>query len=206
MFDFLARANRAEDPGGYILRYKDGACDLSLPAGRAVAIDHNAGFFTLLTSTLPMTPLSFDEVMDLSNAIARKFEQAGWPRISHNTIEQDGFGAYSLGGKLEISGEWRPCDDPNLYASVIVKYFNSLPSGPHIPPVPGNVLPDDYPDRYLIQVDIGIDDKSLYDEVIALRDARRIAENGSKDAALSLKDWIDDPDWHPQGWRGRFIK
>lgn len=211
IFDFLAHASRPSEPQGYVLRYKDGDCEISLPAGRAVAFDYQAGFFTLLTSTLPLEPLPFDEIMVLAKEIGDSFERAGWSRIKYKDgITQERFGAYSLGGKLETLGRWAPCDNPALYADIIVKSFNNLPAGPDIPPAPGRKLPDDYPDRYIIQVDIGpktdAEGGALDDEAYALRDARRLAVNGDKSKELTLKNWIDDPDWRPEGWRGKHIE
>lgn len=204
---FVAHASRADEPDGYVLRYQDGDCEVTLPAGRAVAFDYQAGFFTLLTSTLPLEPLSFDEVMALAKDIGASFEQAGWERTKYkDNITQERFGEYTLGGKLEILGEWVPCNDPLFYTAILIKSFNSLPSGPSIPPVPGRPLPDDYPDRYIIQVDMGTKGLAFDNEVTALRDARRVAVHGDKSEALTLKDWLDDPDWRPEGWRGKHIE
>lgn len=204
---FLAYANRQEEPDGYILRYKKGDCEVSLPAGRAVAFDYQAGFFTLLSSSLPLDPLPFDEMMHLGQNIADSFDKAGWKRVKYYpNITQEEFGSRSLGGKFEFLGEWVPCNEAPFYVLITLKNFNSLPTAPMIPPVPGRALPDDYPDRYIIEVSFSSKGSAILDEGVALRDARRLAVNGDKDKELTLKDWIDDPNWRPPGWQGKYIK
>ncbi|EJM98751.1 hypothetical protein [Phyllobacterium sp. YR531] len=204
---FTAFAGRPEDPEGYILKYKAGDCTATLPAGRYVQVDHEAGFFTTISSTLPLDPVSFEDVMVLSRQIGDGFDKAGWKRTQYKPdIKQETFGESSLGSKFEYFGKWMLCNDPNLRVSIQIKYYNTLPSGPSIPPVPGSPLPKDYPDRYVIEVMFDSPGSDIEDEATELRDARRVAVGGDKDKPSTLKSWIDDPAWRPEGWQGKIIK
>jgi hypothetical protein len=204
---FVAHASRTDEPDGYILRYKNGDCEVILPAGRAVSFSHHAGFFNSLTSTLPLEPLPYDKMMALAQEIAASFDKAGWKRRKYDeSIRQETFGSRSGGSKLEILGQWVLCSDESLYVEILLKNLNSLPTAPMVPLVPGRRLPDDFPDRYIIQVDFGSKGLDLDNEMVALRDARRIAVHGDEDKTLTLKDWLDDPNWRPPGWNGKFIK
>jgi hypothetical protein len=204
---FTAFASRPDDPEGYVFRYKSVDCEMTLPAGRYVQIDHRAGFFTVMSSTLPLEPVSFEEIMALSRQIGGGFDTAGWKRIRYKAdLNQETFGENSLGGKFEYFGTWQLCNDPAFTASIKIMYYNSLPSAPSIPPVAGKPLPKDRPDRYLVEVMFDSPDTDILNEAIRLRDARRIAVNGDKDKPLTLELWVNEPDWRPEGWQGRFIK
>lgn len=207
LLSFVAHASREDEPDGYILRYKKGSCDVSLPAGRAVVMQHQAGFFYLLSSTLPLDPLPFKEIMVTARQVADSFDKAGWKRtVDTPVIKQETFGDLSLGGKFEYFGEWLPCNDEALRVSILLKSYNTLPPGPSIPPVPGRSLPADYPDRYIIEVVFDSLNSEVDNEATKLRDARRLAVNGDKNKPLTLKLWTDEPAWRPEGWQGKFIK
>ncbi|MCO6391659.1 hypothetical protein GTW25_11515 [Aliihoeflea aestuarii] len=207
LISFVAHAGRQNEPEGYALRYRKGDCDVSLPTGRAIALDYTAGFFKYLTSTLPLDPLSFDNVMELAQEIADSFDAAGWKRSRYNPeISQETFGERSVGGRFEILGQWVLCNEDPFYAAIKVQDFNSLPTAPMVPLVPGRSPSDDQPDRYLIEVQFGVKGLSLDNELTELRDARRLAVNGDKTTALTLNDWMDDPSWRPDGWQGKFVK
>lgn len=204
---FEAFASRADDPSGYVLTYRGDHCHVALPPGRLIIMAHEAGFLKDASSTLPLDPLAFEDVMTLARQIGESFDGAGWKRVQYDSgIRQDTFGDSSLGGKFEYLGLWVPCNDERLRTYIKIKFYNSLPPGPSIPPVPGTPLPDDYPDRYIIEVLFRGNGLVLDDELTRLRNARRLAVNGNENEALTLKLWYDSPDWRPEGWKGEFVE
>ena len=84
--------------------------------------------------------------------------------------------------------------DDEARISIVIKYYNALPLGPSVPPVPGTPLPDDYPDRNILTVKWLTYPSDFYD----LLYARREAVTGDKRKNIGIDIWLDDPDWRPE--------
>lgn len=207
IFAFTAPAAGSDTPGGFALGYSDGGCQATLPAGRYVQFDHDAGFLINGSATLPLETLPFDGAMRLAREIADGFDAAGWARKRYDLdrITEEGFGAASVGERFEYAGVWALCDRPDLSASLTIKDVDSLPTAPMVPLVPGRPDEPQEDARYILQVLFQMDEFDLSDEASALRDARRRAVAGSELDPVPLRLWLDDPAWRPEGWTGSWI-
>lgn len=207
-FMFLhAFADRPAEPDGYILRYEKGDCAVSLPAGRDVFFGQTAGFLTNFAATLPREPLSFDQMMALAQEIAARFDKAGWKRLNYNAaIVAENFGKNGPNKTQEKLGEWVPCNEAGLVVAIALVNHSDVRPGMMEPAALTAQRPADAPPHYVVEVRFMDSDMALYDEAIALRDARRLAVNGDTDKPLTFKLWVDEPDWRPKDWQGQFIK
>ena len=61
--------------------------------------------------------------------------------------------AKAFGSKMYIYAVFVPCDEPGTEVRVIVKSHDDLPSAPSIPPAAGDPVPDDHPDREILDID-----------------------------------------------------
>lgn len=207
-FLFLhAFADRPAEPDGYILRYERGDCAVSLPAGRDLFFGQTAGFLTNFATTLPREPLSFDQTMALAQEIAAKIDKEGWKRLNYNaTMTAENFGKNGPNKTQEKLGEWVPCNEAGLVAAIALVNHNDVRPGMMEPAALIARRPADAPPRYVVEVRFMDSDMVLYDEAIALRDARRLAVNGDTDKPPTFKLWVDEPGWRPKDWQGQFIK
>ena len=204
---FTASAEESPEGPGYALAYSDGDCTATLPAGRYVQFSQSAGFITSASQTLPLQLLSFDEAMGLARRIAAEFDRAGWPRRRDRMerITEETFGSTSVGGRFEQVAFWTPCDRPSFSASLTIHDYDSMPSAPLVPLLPGRPDDPDLDTRYVLEVFFQVEDLLLTDEAQALRDARRRDVNRDETAPLLLQEWLADPGWRSDGWRGTLI-
>ncbi len=203
---FQAFASRPEDPLGYVLRYDNSTCQTELPAGRYIQIGYQGLYFDSISSTLPLEPTSFEEIVPMAEAIYQSLVKAGWQTKRYKPkVTQQSIAEYLGGLPRHFYADLYGCGHEKFQAYITIKHYNSLPSGPSIPPVAGKPLPADYPDRYIITVGF-LTRSPVDDELYALRDARREAVAGDKRKNIGLQIWLDDPYWKPEGWQGEFIK
>jgi hypothetical protein len=203
ILSFQAFASKPDDPEGYVFSYDSDACSVKLPAGRYIQIGYAGAYFYDASSTLPLEPVPFKEAVALAEEIHNSLVGAGWTVKDYDPeVTAQSLAEYSGGLPQHFYANLFGCGSEEFTVQLTIKYYNALPPGPSIPPVPGNSLPEEFPDRYIIEVLFSANP----DEAYALRDARRIEVAGNKDDLIPLTVWLKDPHWKPAGWQGKFIK
>ena len=207
-------------PAGYltpkriILTYEAGEHSITLPPGRIFGFGQSANIIENITVIFPTEQLPWEEMVREYKRLVALWDAAGWTRHTTaphlpaviETIRPEDFHK-SLGINFVEIGEWRAPDAPYVVATLTVEHYNSSPSASVTPPaVLSKPLPKDAPDRYLFKVYFQINDDAVEEEIYDLYEARRINVNGSKDKELPLSVWLEDPDWRPDGWNGKYIK
>lgn len=213
----VARAGEkhANDPSALILTYDAKGCPITFPAGRQMQISFEGPVIDDAYLIYPMEVMTWDEMQRMVADTVDLFELAGWPvkkepRFGPPTeirreITPEELNKKSYGTKTVTIGVWSPCDAPHVEAYAEVRHLNSSPTGTSIPPKAAELRDPEAPDRFVMRVKFWIDNEALSKEIIALRDARR-AEMGAREQAIAAQVWLDDPDWRPEGWEGRWIE
>jgi len=109
--------------------------------------------------------------------------------------------------KLDTYGKWQLPDRGKLfkYSLQVATYDSYSNVGLTIPLSPD--VGKDAPRTYLMEFRASLSvDSEVYKELSDLSDARRIAVNHDNDKPIPLQLWLDDPDWRPEGWQGKWIK
>ena len=210
-----AHASNPEDPEGYALHYTDGDCKVTFPAGRMLHLGIYAGFINSVSFAMPLEPLNYTEAIALVDDIVARIDKAGFERLRFELPPRTG--GLPEGWDRFPVGDWKGCAhsddyayDPNdafagdAYFVVNIKSYNSTLAAPVTPPMVGKPLPDDAPERYIVVVKSS--HMLLLDEAYDLMEKRRIEIHGDKNKEVPLSVWLDDPDWRPQGWQGKYIK
>ena len=209
-----ASPGRTPTPKRIILTYDAGEHSITLPPGRIFGFTQNAGIVKSMTFIFPTEPLSWEETVREYKRLVALWDDAGWTRHATaphlpavtDTIRPEDFHK-SLGINFVKIGRWRAPDAPYVVTTLTVEHYNSSPSASVTPPaVLSKPLPKDAPDRYLFKVYFKLIDDTVRKEISDLYKARRIAVNGSKDKEIPLSVWLEDPDWRPEGWNGKYIK
>lgn len=215
----VARANpdATDDPASISLAYDAPGCPLYLPAGRQMQISFEGPVVDSAYLIYPMEPMDWDAMQEMVAQTTDIFEQAGWPVKSkprfgppteiRRSITPAQLNKKTYGTKTVRIGVWHPCDLPYVEASAEVRHLNSAPSGVSVPPTrPTQPQDHDAPDRFVMRVSFNIDNTALSEEITALRDARRFEMNGTTEAPIAMKHWVETPDWRPENWQGQWIK
>lgn len=210
---FQAHASRKEDPEGYELHYTDGDCNVTFPAGRMLHLGIYAGFINSVFFAMPLEPLNYTETVSLVDDIVTRMDKAGFKRLKFTPPPRTG----GLPGDLFRVGYWKSCAYPedtfydpdsagasNAYFVIEIESYNSTLAAPVIPPMVGKVLPSDAPDRYIVTMQSS--HRVFRSESRDLMNKRRLEVNGDENKEIPLSVWLDDPNWRPQGWQGKYIK
>lgn len=218
--DYLvARASDGftDDPGGIVIHYDHPTCPVVLPAGRQFKFSHVGGYIDEIEAIFPLEPLSWDDMQIDLQAMIKQLDDAGWVRTTghftsktpvQETITFDDF-LNKTGPKWASVGFWGQCDAPeNIKVYLQVRHFNSGAAGSFMPPAAlSKPIPEDAEDKFIFlmrfQAEVNSD---LAEELVQLRDARRVAHVGDPEQRIPLSVWLDDPDWRPEGWDGKFLK
>jgi hypothetical protein len=206
-----------EDPSEITLTYDAPGCPITFPAGRQQQVSFEGPFVVGTYLIYPMEPMTWDEMQAMVAQTVDLFEKAGWPvkpkpefgppTVIRRNVTVAQFNETTSGTKTVIIGTWTPCNAPNVEVYAEVRHLNSAPSGPSIPPLAATTPDDpDAPDRFVMLVDARITDAALADEIMRLRNARRMAEHGNDSDPVPLSRWTDDPSWRPENWNGVLIK
>lgn len=196
--------------GPIVMRYASEGCAVELPAGRQFMVATSGPVVGRAEMVLPMEPMTWDGMQLAVMDLILRFDRAGWTRNPKGQLVVEG-PEYSdftedAGPKSARIGEWFECGAGPGKAFVEVMHYNSLAGNSFTPPaVLGRPLPDDAPDRFLINVYFSPATSGLSDKIGDLVMARRAAEGidpGYEKLPASI--WLDDPDWRPEGWTGGF--
>lgn len=213
----VARAGEKyeEDPSALVLTYGASGCPITFPAGRQMQISFEGPVIDAASLIYPMEVMTWDEMQRMVADTVDLFELADWPvkekprfgpptEIRREiTVEQ--LNKKTYGTKRVTVGVWSPCDAPHVEAYAEVRHLNSSPTSPSIPPTVAELRDPEAPDRFVMRVNIWIDNDALSEEIMALRDARR-EEHGGREEPIAAQVWLDDPDWRPEGWEGQWIE
>ncbi len=206
-----------EDPGGIVIHYDHPTCPVVLPAGRQFKFSHVGGYIDEIEAIFPLEPLSWDDMQIDLQALIKQLDDAGWIRTKgyFNSKTKVPFSISfedfldKIGPKWAQVGYWGQCDAPeDVKVFLEVRHFNSSASGSFMPPAAlSKPLPDDAEDKFIFLMRFKAEVNSdLAAEMEQLRDARRVAHVGDPEQRIPLSVWLDDPDWRPEGWDGRFLK
>lgn len=213
----VARAGEqyGDDPSALVLTYDARGCPITFPAGRQMQISFEGPVIDEASLIYPMEVMTWDEMQNMVADTVDLFDLAGWPvkaqpRFGPPTeirreITAEQLNRKTYGTKRVTVGVWSPCDAPHVEAYAEVRHLNSSPTSPSIPPTVAELRDPEAPDRFVMRVKFWIDSDALSEEILALRDARR-AEMGAREAPVAAQVWLDDPDWRPDGWEGRWIE
>ena len=212
-----ADAQYVDDPSALELTYDAEGCAITFPAGRQMQISFEGPVIDDAYLIYPMEVMTWDEMQEMVAQTVDLFEAAGWPVKAKPkfgpatgirreiTLEQ--LNKKTYGTKTVTIGTWSPCDAPYVEAYAQVRHLTSSPSGASIPPTAVTEPRDpDAPDRFVILVKFWIDNDVLSEELMQLRNARRVDQGGDVNQPVPGATWIDDPDWRPEGWQGQWIK
>lgn len=200
---YSANINNKTDPLGYAVELLN-LNVVHIPAGRKCFFILIAGRIFSISMTLPLKPLSFDEMKAMAETIDQSFRNAGYIFYRGNTgMTETSFGD-NRRFKYDTYGRWRLPDKGDLFGfSLQVATFDSYSNVAFtIPLSPG--VDKNAPRTYLINFYATVEGE-VYKELFTLRDARRIAVNHDKDKPIPLELWLDDPDWRPEGWKGKWL-
>jgi len=173
--------------------YEDGKFSLHLPPGRVLVVGQAAGVITDFQATLHAQPYPFEQ----ADRMARDFIDA---RL------QSGWHADSLfyPRHVEDSNSTR---NRKVYAhmtdesgNALILMLTDLSRTPRFDAnIPGSapLTPADPTPRFLVQVQVWAP-KALRDRRSDYVSARRFAASGAGKDRLSLRTWLDDPDWTPE--------
>lgn len=201
---YSANINNEDDPSGYAVELLD-LNIVSLPAGRLCFFMMIGARISSISLTLPLEPLSFDEMKIMAAAIDQSFEQAGYSFLRGNReMTESSFGD-NRRQKLDTYAEWRiPGKEDQFEYSLQINAYDSYSSVAITTPLgPAPSLEDRR--KYLIKFYASVKGDASREQ-FALRDARRLAINGDINKPIPLKIWLDDPNWRPENWSGKWIK
>ena len=170
---------------------------VALPAGRTLFIDQEAGRI----KSFVFTPNAKAEPLPETNRLVKPmldwFLGRGWVPRTANSLT---FALTDEDADFKRSGEKIYAQlkdaDGNL-VNVTVANLASAPSQPAYILAPPPERPKHVPPVYVVRLGFywaHRNDLSYGDLVYP----RRLFVNGSKDAILRLRPWVDDPDWTPQ--------
>ena len=201
-----ARNGHPGDPDGIRFSYASGTCPVMLPPGRLLSVNYNAGHVYSATMLVPLDPLAFEAIQAMAQELVDAFRDAGWRQTSLSLpLTPEAF-LDKTGSKWAEVARFAECDAPDTEAVIVAKHYNSTPPGSAMPPAPLSApLPDDAPDRFLLQVRFAGGVRELGFELSDLARARRLAVHGDEKKALPLSVWLNDPDWRPEGWDGQYL-
>lgn len=122
---YSADINKETDPLGYAIDLLD-LTVVHIPAGRLRFFNILAGRIHTIGLTLPLKPLSFDEMKAMAESIDQSFRDAGYVFYHGNTgMTEQSFGKNRL-YKLDTYGEWQLQDRDKLFEySLQVATFDS---------------------------------------------------------------------------------
>lgn len=122
---YSADINKETDPLGYAIDLLD-LNVVHIPAGRLRFFNILAGRISTIGLTLPLKPLSFDEMKAMAESIDQSFRDAGYVFYHGNTgMTEQSFGKNRL-YKLDTYGEWQLQDRDKLFEySLQVATFDS---------------------------------------------------------------------------------
>lgn len=193
--------------GPIVLRYDSADCGIELPAGRQFMAGLEGPVVGRTTMILPIEPMTWAETETMVKHMVRLFDNAGWQRSGRPVIEritQDDF-TKETGPKWTQIGKWVECNGGPAQVHVMVHHYNSMTGSSFTPPAMLSApLPDDAPDRFLVEVNFS-SIKEVSDKLGELVMARRTSEGLDPSMQkLPASIWLDDPDWRPEGWDGGF--
>ena len=122
---YSAGINKEKDPLGYAIDLLD-LNAVHILAGRLCFFNVLAGRISTIGLTLPLKPLSFDEMKAMAESIDQSFRDAGYVFYRGNTgMTEQSFGKNRL-YKLDTYGEWQLHDRDKLFEySLQVATFDS---------------------------------------------------------------------------------
>ena len=174
-----------------------GAQRFELPAGRTLFIDQKAGRIKSFSFTPGAKALPLQETNRLVKPMLDRFLSTGWtPKLANSVTLAltDDDADFKLGGE-KIYAQLKDVEG-NL-VNVTVSNLAMMPSQPAYILAPAPERPAHDPPVYLIRMGFywaRRNDLSYGDLIFP----RRQFVGGSKDKALSLRPWVEDPDWTPQ--------
>ena len=201
---YSANINNEDDPLGYAVELLD-LNIVSLPAGRLCFFMMTAGRIDSISLTLPLEPLSFDAMKMTAAVIDQSFEQAGYSFLRGNReMTESSFGD-NRRQKLDTYARWRiPSKESSFNFTLQINAYDSYSSVAITTPLsPAPSFEDRR--KYLLNFFAYVDGEASREQV-ALEKARRFAINGDIAKPIALKIWLDDPDWRPENWSGKWIK
>ena len=168
-----------------------------LPPGRTLFIDQEAGRIKSFSLTPGAKALPLQETNRLVKPMLDWFLSAGWtPKVANSLTFalSDGDADFKRSGE-KIYAQLK--DGEGNLVNVTVSNLAMLPSQPSYILAPTPERPAHEPPVYLIRLGFywaHRNDLSYGDLVFP----RRQFVNGSKDKALRLRAWVEEPDWTPR--------
>ena len=175
------------------LRVEDGAQSFELPPGRTLHVDQKAGRIHGLAFRPFAQPRPLPEMHDYIVSLLAMLEQKGWRPTSPTKVP-------SKPEDFDFNGKSLFAELVSPSGNVLQMNLRDYGMAPKQESFILNVNPAHTPAAesrtYLLQVTMDNDNGDIsYSDMLY---PRRIFVHGSEKKDISLRLWIDDPDWTPQ--------
>lgn len=177
---------------------------IQLPLSATFIVNIEAGYITGYTIDIPMKSVSLADANLMADDIALKFRKQGYANTflasqaaTHQNIIDSEF--YKSIWRYPIKGK---IFDSFLKVTITIEQDNRARQDQAQSNI--EVSNADKAGNYLIRLGCSLEN-DIMDELLALKDARRIAITGDRMKPISLQDWYDNPNWRPVDWKGNFV-
>lgn len=178
------------------LAFKVGPQIFELPSGRTLFIDQEAGRIKSFSLTPYQRALPLMQTNQLVKPLLDQFLAQGWtPKVANSLTFAltDGDADFARSGQ-KIYGQLR--DSEGNLMNLTVTNLASVASQPAYILAPSHQRPVHQPPVYVIRLGFywAHDGDLSYGDLVY---PRRIFVNGNRNQPLSLRPWVEDPEWTP---------
>lgn len=174
------------------LHVLDGGQSFDLPPGRTLQITQKAGRVTGISFRPFAQPRPLGDMQAYVTDLIASLEKKGWQRSSSSKIPS-GPEDFNSGGKSLFGAMQSPSGSELM---MTLRDYGLAPKRESFILVPDPThRPAESTKTYLLEIDVGHGIGEVYPDLIY---PRRIFENGDKNSELTLRRWIEDPDWTPE--------